>query len=300
MNSEEFIRKAKLYHQDKYDYSKSVYTNTRKKIIVICKEHGEFYILPYNHIYGRGCKLCGIKYRKKKKNLKDFILDAKKVHGNKYDYSNSIYISNMQNIEIICNIHGSFWQMPVNHLAGSGCLQCGIEVSKKSRTKTTLYFINKAVKIHGNRYDYSKSVYVKSYNFVEIICRKHGTFWQRASDHLSGNNCPKCNNLISKPEDEYFKSLNNNNIIRNKVLYINGKKFVPDGYDIVTNTIYEFYGDYWHGNLDIYNGDNINKNNNKTFKLLHSETLDRERFLRENGFTVISIWENEWKKRNRQ
>ena len=57
---------------------------------------------------------------------------------------------------------------------------------------TTLDFIEKAKKVHGDKYDYSKVEYVNSHSKVCIICPKHGEFWQNPNGHLRGHGCPKC------------------------------------------------------------------------------------------------------------
>ena len=121
-NKYDFIKKAKEIHGDKYDYSKVEYINSKNKVCIICKEHGEFYQTPNKHIIRKhGCPLCngGIK-----SNTKDFIKKAKEVHGNKYDYSKVEYINANTKVCIICSIHGEFWQTPHNHLNGCGCPYC--------------------------------------------------------------------------------------------------------------------------------------------------------------------------------
>lgn len=52
---------------------------------------------------------------------------------------------------------------------------------------------------------------------------------------------------------------------------------------------------YWHGNLKLYIPNNINKRNGKTFEFLNKKTFERENFLKENGFNIISIWESDYK-----
>ena len=63
--TEEYIEKAKEIHGDKYDYSKTEYTSANKKICIICPEHGEFWQLAGQHIYGRGCPICKESYMEK-------------------------------------------------------------------------------------------------------------------------------------------------------------------------------------------------------------------------------------------
>ena len=55
-------------------------------------------------------------------------------------------------------------------------------------------FIDKSKAIHGDKYDYSKVVYINNRTKVCIICPKHGEFWQSPSNHLIGRGCPLCKN----------------------------------------------------------------------------------------------------------
>ena len=61
-------------------------------------------------------------------------------------------------------------------------------------------FVEKALRIHGDKYDYSKTVYVNSDSKIIIICKKHGEFVQIPRSHLSGDGCAKCSyvNLSKK------------------------------------------------------------------------------------------------------
>ena len=111
-----------------------------------------------------------------------------KAHGDKYDYSNAVYIRGTDKIEIICPTHGSFWQTPNSHLHGQGCQQCNLQ----NRTKTQTEYIDLVKEIHNDKYDYSRVVYTKGNNPIAIICKEHGEFTQRASSHLEGYGCPKC------------------------------------------------------------------------------------------------------------
>ena len=117
----------------------------------------------------------------KKLTKEEFIEKAKKLHGDKYDYSKVEYIDYLTKVCIICPKHGEFWQTPSNHLnktKSKGCLKCGIENTNYKNTYTKEEFIEKAKTIHGNKYDYSKVEYLKSNKKICIICPKHGEFWQ--------------------------------------------------------------------------------------------------------------------------
>lgn len=129
----------------------------------------------------------------------DFIKKARKVHGSKYDYSKVNYVDSKTKVEIICPIHGSFWQRPLNHLSGHGCKKCGELSRSESRRLTKEKFIEKAKKIHKNKYDYSNVDFVDLKTEVEIICPEHGPFMQTPHNHLMGHGCGECRKLsISK------------------------------------------------------------------------------------------------------
>ena len=124
----------------------------------------------------------------------NFIERAKKIHGDKYDYSKVNCTNSYTKVCIICPKHGEFWQRPDKHLRGIGCPKCGLESMRKTLTKTSEQWVNEAKKIHGDKYDYSKVEYVDAHTKVCIICPKHGEFWQEASKHITSkkSGCPKC------------------------------------------------------------------------------------------------------------
>ena len=122
--TEEFIRKAREVHGDKYDYSKAEYKNHLTKITIICPEHGEFQQIPSGHLSGHGCPKCS---GKAKLTTEEFIRKAREVHGDKYDYSKVDYKNANTNITIVCPEHGEFEQRPADHLRGAG-------YSKRSET----------------------------------------------------------------------------------------------------------------------------------------------------------------------
>lgn len=117
----------------------------------------------------------------------EFIERARKVHGDKYDYSKVKYVNNNTKIEIICPEHGPFWQTPHNHLQTKGCPACG-----KSQPNTTESFIKKARAVHGTKYNYNLVHFTRNKDKVEIVCPIHGQFWQEANSHLQGHGCPRC------------------------------------------------------------------------------------------------------------
>ena len=123
-----------------------------------------------------------------KLNNEEFIKKAIEKHGNKYTYAKVNYVNSNTPVIITCPKHGDFQQTPNNHLSGRGCPKC----SNNNVKKTTEKFIADAIKIHGNKYDYSKVEYINNASKVCIICPEHGEFWQIARNHLNGDECPKC------------------------------------------------------------------------------------------------------------
>jgi hypothetical protein len=129
----------------------------------------------------------------KRKTTEEFIADAIKVHGGRYDYSKVVYVGRKTKVCIICSEHGEFWQTPDNHLSGYNCQQCSdlaCSATKVARIKTTL--ISRFESVHGNRYDYSGVVYTTAHTKVPITCKEHGIFWQSPSNHIQGTGCPSC------------------------------------------------------------------------------------------------------------
>ena len=191
---DEFIKISREIHGDKYDYSKVVqFSKSTDKVCIICPIHGEFLQRVDLHLRGCECQKCAGVYRR---NCEEFIIEACKVHGDFYDYSKVEYIDSTTPVCIICPIHGEFYQAPVNHLRGSGCIECCFD----SKRKSTEDFIIEARTIHGDKYDYSKVNYINSNTPVCIICPKHGEFWQSPATHLDYSGCPKC----KKIDLEYF------------------------------------------------------------------------------------------------
>ena len=194
----EFIDRANQVHNFKYDYSESEYVDTDTRLKVICHEkddfgdeHGEFWVTPHSHIgmMKSGCPKCSGKFRK---DTEYFIKQARRIHGDKYDYSNTHYVKALKNIEVICPKHGSFWLTPNDHLNGKGCKKCGYKIISEKLSLPFEEFEKRAKIIHNNKYTYVKDSFVNFSTDTEIICPIHGKFPQTPTNHLRGKGCPKC------------------------------------------------------------------------------------------------------------
>jgi hypothetical protein len=269
LTTEEFIKKAKNIHGDKYDYSKVNYISSKDNILLIDNNYlTEHLVRADSHIIQKvGSNI------KNAINKKEFLIkEFESIHGNKYNYSRVNYTGAKKLIEILCKVenHGSFFQTPDNHKQGKGCIKCAgldklststiidrvkiihgdkydysfVEGGKTNRNKITiinkesntthsvsphsifnvktkcsisnadnknLFFIYKAKKIHGNKYDYSKVDYNGNKINVTLICPIHGEFKQKPNIHLQGKGCPIC--CESKGEKIIREFLQKNKII---------------------------------------------------------------------------------------
>ena len=205
LTTEEFIKRAREVHGEKYDYSKVEYVNSTTKVCIICPIHGEFWQKPNIHLQNKGCPKCGRQRTATfhSKSQEQFLQEAKSVHGNKYDYSKVEYINYQTRVTIICPVHGEFYQSPTSHLQGYGCPKCGND--RTALRMTNEDFINKAKAVHGDRYDYSKVQYVYNKTEVCIICPEHGEFWQKPKNHLSGYGCPICSGRKKMRTSDFIK-----------------------------------------------------------------------------------------------
>lgn len=198
--TEEFVAELKALRGDEFDYSKVIYVNSKSPVEIICKTHGSFFAKPNNLISNNsGCPVCS---NCEKLTLEKFIERAKSAHGDKYDYSKSVYKNIDTKILINCKEHGDFWQIPYDHLKGRGCIPCGIDKCATSNRRSLKAFIIQSIKKHGAEYDYSRVIYKNAVTQIEIVCSIHGAFFQTPNGHLDSTGCPNCstNALVSKEE----------------------------------------------------------------------------------------------------
>jgi hypothetical protein len=219
MNTEIFINKSNIIHNNKYNYELVNYINSKTKVKIICDEHGIFEQIPSGHLFGKGCLKCSIK--NKTLTTDKFIEKANELHNNRFDYSLVNYINSYTKVKIVCKEHGIFEQNPSSHLNGQTCRRC-VDIEN---TLTTKEFIEKANEVHNNKFNYSLVEYINNITDVKIICPTHGVFNQKPSNHLSGNGCNNCSIDLVR-SNEYFDKCNlkfNNKYDYSLVNYVNNK-----------------------------------------------------------------------------
>lgn len=167
-----------------------------------------------------------------KKLTRDEVINGfRKVHGDKYDYSMVKYVNTRTKVDIYCPKHGMFSQTPNSHRNGSGCKSCG---RKKAANSITIPFdeiLKRFRDAHGGYYDYSKIIYKNSRHPIEIVCPKHGSFFQSAQMHFAGQKCPQCAKIkagkkraLSQSEVlERFKEVHGDYYDYSLVIYKNGR-----------------------------------------------------------------------------
>jgi Zn finger protein HypA/HybF involved in hydrogenase expression len=289
--NDEFVKYATIKHNKKFDYSDVIYKNSKIKITIKCLTCNSFFTqLPLQHLTSIApCPVCS----GRNKTTEQFIIEAKSIHGGKYDYSTVNYIKGKEKVKILCKTHNEYFsQTPESHLRGRGCPKC------VGRFKTTKDFIKDANIVHNNYYDYSETVYRKAKDYIIVTCFKHGPFQVTADHHLHGQGCSTCNSNISNKEVKWLDELSVP--VRNKILIINKKRYKVDGYNPNTNTVYEFYGDYFHGNPEVYKACDYNKKLKKLFGELYNQTIERECEIKNAGFNLITIWEKDWDEYNKK
>ena len=196
LNTQQWIAKAQEVHGFRYDYSKVEYVNAKKPVLVICGLHGPWLCNPDNHISkNRGCPACG---GSKKKTLQDFICDARKVHGDRYQYDSATYTNAHTAVSIMCSLHGHFQQSPTSHLSGAGCPACALdERIAVERAESLLSVKARLSEKTGGDVDIVDATFVNINTEATFSCKAHGNYRRFVNAVLYGAHaCLKCGEEI--------------------------------------------------------------------------------------------------------
>ena len=301
-----FKKEIKNKFGDKISFEKCNYINKSQKCILICKKHN-LEIISYPCDFLRSnyccCKECK-KEASQEKGKQLFLQKAKEIHGNKYDYSLVDYKDRLTKVKIICPIHGTFEQLPSNHIHTTlkqGCPKCGHSKASKSRLITTEEFIKKSKEINGDKYDYSKTKLLNMKTKVEIICPEHGSFFQNPDNHLRKKyGCPLCSESHGERKISKWLSDNGFTFEREKT-YLDdyGPKGWPLPYDFYIpekNILIEYQGEQ-HFKLIRYGGIDIEIAKNNLKKQRHYDWLKRK-YAKDKKIPIVYLnyWEDISKK----
>lgn len=231
LTHEQYIEKVSKIHNFRYDYSKTVYTNSKNKIKIICKEHGEFVLVASKHTQGRGCPHCKNKEMEKSRRLghDNFVERAKEIHGDQFDYSVDEYSRFDKKIKIRCREHDEVFEMlPHNHLNGQvGCSVCKNEKinqsfhdkkenHKKEYIKTIEENIPDNIKFIRLDYeDFHKST-------VHLYCTNHNKEYSKRLDTLLSRMFFGCSECLKEDRRKRYAHTTEEFIENCKKLYGDG------------------------------------------------------------------------------
>lgn len=205
-------RSEKKHGTGAYAYPVQPINGVGSKATIQCVKHGEFSQIVGDHLAGHGCPQCAteqVSIRAKGRASKHLQQVASVFPD--YDYSRFVetFTNVTAPVTVICPTHGEFQKPPHKLKRGSGCQACGKDASVAARKITETEFLERAIKVHGARYDYSLVDYVNYETPVTIICREHGAFRQQPSAHATREaGCPRCalvaNSALTKLSSEEF------------------------------------------------------------------------------------------------
>lgn len=290
--NDKLIRLGKEKYGDKFDYSLADVKNGDAKVEIKCNSCGTIFSQsPSNHIYGLkgGCPTCRYKYVAEGERIPFgvFVKKARKIHGDKYLYHKENYRSIRDRTRITCPKHGDFWQQSIVHLSGCGCTECGREKIANNLRLNTSIFLGKAKKVHGDRYDYSKTQYIDWITKLTITCRVHGDFKIKPYDHWRGRGCPKCKSTIGENAVDMFLTKNKITFIkeyriRNTYKFCTNKILQVDFYLPDNSTIIEFNGAQHFMAVEYWGGE-------KEFERQKSRDEALRKHCKDNGINLIEI-----------
>lgn len=244
------------------------------KITLKCFSHGLFQQQASLHLGGSGCTKCY--HDRRRSNLDEFVRKALLKHDGRYTYGKVLYKQSRIKVEITCPEHGGFMQTPYDHLKGSGCPIC-YQTRNRGNTKD---FIEKAKRVHGDLYDYSKVSYTLNHVKVTIGCKIHGDFEQQPATHLNGHGCRKC-----------FESLGEKNLATflddKGITYVREFRFADSSYryDFFLpdqNILIEFHGRQHYEPVDYWGGE-------EGFEKQQQRDLEKELLAVEKGVDLIVL-----------
>lgn len=303
-----FIKRAHEIHGDKYDYSlitKEHITGVMAYIPLRCKQCTKEWSPTINaHVNNKhGCPRCITNAPWTLKSIKE---RGEHIHGNKFNYDKVTedHVKGVgSQIPVTCNdCTYEWWPNIGNHFNhGYGCPSCS------NKAPWTLgRFLQAANYLHGNKYNYimiTEQHIQNIYSRVPLICIKCNHQWAPTiHDHINGERgCPHCCKFraYSNAQINWVEGImQTENIIIQHALSPQGEVRIPnigkvDGFCHETNTVYEFHGDFWHGNPIKYQPHNVNPVSNKTYGELYQKTIERDQNIRNLGYNLIVKWETD-------
>lgn len=305
---EQVIAEFKEVHGTRYKYHLVEYKKGNIPVLIECELHGVFSQTPTNHMHG-GCEKCS--YELRSENLRQdrasLIADFDRVHNSAYDYSDmEDYRNSNDKITVRCKKHDQKFKIKIcNHKGGQGCKECGKLKALATRRKnykprasprrlSASDVLKRYREAHGDRYGYDYFEYKSAHSKIKVECFDHGIFEITARDHVK-RGCPKCR-LAEQSSNIAHRWLDSLGIPLEKEYRFPQYKGRPvDGFHVESNTIYQFHGDYFHGNPVVYDANEYNALVKKTFGEIYENSCRIDQDFRDLGYTLVIMWEHDWK-----
>jgi len=182
------------------DFTNTMFTNSRTKIEVVCKEHGSIQVLVTDLLRKRatmGCNRCSMKLSASERmsTTPEYIAKAKSVHGDTYSYDKTVFVRSDKYLTITCPVHGDWSVRAHHHTDGRGCPKCSKLLSSANQIKPFAEMVEEARIKHGDKYEYIESTYINTITPMTMVCPIHGEFLKKPSKHLekaSVGGCQTC------------------------------------------------------------------------------------------------------------
>ena len=201
--TEEWIEEARAIWGHYYDYSKSQYTGKDDKILVVCpnKDHGEFNAVAGNHVQKNrpavGCPKCKNERLRAihLKPFKQFVIDARKLHGTRYEYDEGTYQGAKIYMDATCPVHGEIKILPDSHInGGHGCKKCATEKNTADLLMSRFLSLQNRIRSLSNNVVDISPINFRGQNYeANFTCSLHGIFTRKPiAALLSSHPCIDC------------------------------------------------------------------------------------------------------------
>lgn len=201
---DDFIRKAKSVHGDKYDYSLVEYVKSTVPVKIKCKKcGGVFEQKPVMHIAGHGCNICNPQHNRLTN--EQFVEKVKAKHPTIEVLTE--YKGNNEKVTVRCTKHNHTFDTTPHRLAQMhGCKYCYYERSSDFRRNDPNEVYARINKEHNGKYILPniEEEYKTNKSKLTVICPIHGEFRSTANKLLKGRGCPNCN---ESHDERHFSQL---------------------------------------------------------------------------------------------
>lgn len=286
---EDLLNIIEKYYPNKYDCSKVNYINTRTPVTLVCNQCNKEFNLEPQHIVRNYIKELCPHCRKNQEIQSNYnlFLDRLAISSLHVIPNSNNFINYKQLMGFTCTECGNQFESTPDNLLNSdiGCPICAEQSRRKTRTHTTEQFINDAKNVHGNTYNYDKTIYLGRHKNLTITCPKHGDFIIEAGDHLQGSGCPKCSQtkgerLVQTYLDKYNISYQIQ--VTFKDVKFHQQRIRVDFYIKSLNTIIEYNGKQHYEPIEYFGG-------KEKFEKQVERDNDLRQYCKENNIRLIEI-----------